>query len=76
MNELVKYQFVELFNLFVLSGWVAVTGEEKVQYDLKVYTPECRGIHIRNPPLLPFAVNLKGRRSQGSLAHSYRRLFI
>lgn len=58
------------------AGWVAVTGEEKMQYDLRVYTPECRGIHVRNPPLLPCAVNLKGRRSQGSLAHSHRRLFV
>ena len=59
-----------------LLGWVAVTGEEGLEYNLKVYTPEGRGIYVRDPPLLPHAVLLRGRRLERSQAFCNNRLFV
>ncbi len=57
-------------------GWVAVTGEEGREYELKVYTPEMKGIHVRSPPLLPHSVMLRGNRLERSPAFSNNRLCI
>lgn len=62
--------------MFSRSGWVAVTGEEGREYDLKVYTPEGRGIYFRDPPLLPKAVMLRGRRKDSSQAFGDNRIFV
>ncbi|XP_057375659.1 nitric oxide-associated protein 1-like [Daphnia carinata] len=58
------------------AGYVAVTGEEDTDYNLKVYTPYARGIHIRSPPLLRHAVRLRGNRLSSSQAFCNNRLIL
>lgn len=57
-------------------GWVSLTGEEGREYELKVYTPEMKGIYVRSPPLLPHSVMLRGNRLERSPAFSNNRLCI
>lgn len=47
-------------------GWVAVTASTNILADFRVWTPGRRGIHVRQPALLPFAVQRKGRRIEGT----------
>ncbi|KAF4518498.1 hypothetical protein B566_EDAN009698 [Ephemera danica] len=42
------------------SGWVAVTSAKDEVCNLQAHTPEARGIYVRRPALLPFAVNRRG----------------
>ncbi|KAI9554132.1 hypothetical protein GHT06_019404 [Daphnia sinensis] len=58
------------------AGYVAVTGEEDTEYNLKVYTPYARGIHIRSPPLLRHVVMLRGNRLSSSQAFRNNRLVL
>lgn len=58
------------------TGYVAVTGEEDTEYNLKVYTPYARGIYIRSPPLLRHAVMLRGNRLSSSQAFCNNRLIL
>ena len=46
------------------AGWVAVTIGQESEARLKAYTPRGKGIFVREPPLFPLAVNLRGKRSQ------------
>ena len=52
----------------VLSSicWVALTGHLHSEYILDAYTPNALGITVRRPAMLPYAVNLKGRRIKGT----------
>ncbi|KAG0715591.1 Nitric oxide-associated protein 1 [Chionoecetes opilio] len=60
-----------------LFGWVSLTGtKEKQVMELRAWCPGGRGIHLRNPPLLPRAVNLRGRRIGKSLAHRSHKIFV
>lgn len=43
-------------------GWVAVTPFENDVCDLQAWTPEGRGIYVRTPPVLKYAVNRRGPR--------------
>lgn len=59
------------------AGWVSLTGlAEQQLIDLRAWTPGGRGIHLRDPPLLPLAVNLRGRRIEKSLVHRPHRIFV
>ncbi len=53
-----------------------MTGEKDTEYHLNVYTPFARGIHIRQPPLLPRAVMLRGSRLERSPAFRNNGLFL
>lgn len=44
------------------AAWAAVTGGADTRCVLRAFTPEGRGIYVRNPPMLPFAVRLRGKR--------------
>lgn len=58
------------------AGWVSLTGfTEQQVIELRAWTPGGRGIHLRDPPLLPLAVNLRGRRIGKSLAHRPHKIF-
>ncbi|XP_072251205.1 nitric oxide-associated protein 1 isoform X2 [Leuresthes tenuis] len=51
------------------AGWVAVTGKEGEQLQLKVHGPPAAGFGLRMPPLLPHIVSLKGERVRKSAAY-------
>lgn len=44
------------------AGWVAITLRPGETATFKPYTPEARGCFVRNPPILPYAVGLRGKR--------------
>lgn len=44
------------------AGWVSITSGEDTKCQLRAFTPECRGVHVRDPPLLPYAARLRGKR--------------
>lgn len=44
------------------AAWASVTGGADTRCVLRAFTPEGRGIYVRNPPMLPFAVRLRGKR--------------
>lgn len=52
------------------SGWIAVTFGEGNTCKFKAWTPGGRGVYLRCPALLPFAVTLCGPKIRRSLAHS------
>nr|XP_020444983.1 nitric oxide-associated protein 1-like [Monopterus albus] len=51
------------------AGWVAVTAVEGDQVLLRVHGPEAAGFTLREPPLLPHIVSLKGERIRKSPAY-------
>ncbi|XP_017561759.2 nitric oxide-associated protein 1 [Pygocentrus nattereri] len=44
------------------AGWVAVTASQGERLLLRTHAPEAAGLCLRNPPLLPHIVNVKGDR--------------
>ncbi|XP_002731875.2 nitric oxide-associated protein 1-like [Saccoglossus kowalevskii] len=50
--------------LFSSAGWAAVTIANDVRVKLKVYTPNGWGCILREPALLPFAVNMRGKKQR------------
>lgn len=56
-------------------GWVSVTAKKGSRCQVSAWSPEGRGVHARRPPLLPFAVNLKGKRLRDSPAYRVGPLF-
>ncbi|KAI5637365.1 50S ribosome-binding GTPase domain-containing protein [Phthorimaea operculella] len=55
----------------VLSSvaWVGVTAKAGVVCKVAAWTPEGRGIHQRYPSVLPYSVNLKGKRVRDTPAY-------
>ncbi|KAJ2946777.1 hypothetical protein O0L34_g12841 [Tuta absoluta] len=55
----------------VLSSvaWVGVTAKTGVVCKVAAWTPEARGIHQRYPSVLPYSVNLKGKRVRDTPAY-------
>lgn len=53
-------------------GWVCVTSRRgKVR--LQAYTPEGRGLFLRQPALLPYCAQLRGSRIGGTAAYKVKR---
>ncbi|XP_071792642.1 nitric oxide-associated protein 1-like [Asterias amurensis] len=48
--------------LFSSVGWAAVTAADGMEVKLRVYTPGGLGCILRRPALLPYVVNLRGKR--------------
>lgn len=48
------------------AGWISITGNADSKCILKTFTPEGRGIYTRQPPILPYAIRLRGRRIPGT----------
>ncbi|KAI1888325.1 hypothetical protein AGOR_G00183850 [Albula goreensis] len=55
------------------AGWVAVTGHHDNRLLLKVHAPEGVGIHLRDPPLLPYIASLKGERVKKTPAYKTKK---
>ncbi|XP_041974710.1 nitric oxide-associated protein 1 [Aricia agestis] len=62
----------------VLSSiaWVSVTAKTKDTCKLAAWTPEGRGIHKRYPSLLPYSVNLKGKRVHDTPAYMLGKFYV
>lgn len=56
----------------IAVGWVSVTIGQGRSVTLKAFTPDGRGCSLRMPPLLQYAVNLRGKRIQGTAAYRTR----
>ncbi|KAJ8920237.1 hypothetical protein NQ315_011898 [Exocentrus adspersus] len=54
------------------AGWVAITPLKVGDFEFQAWTPEKRGIYIRDS-LLPEAVTLKGPRISRSVAYKYNK---
>ncbi|XP_050357336.1 nitric oxide-associated protein 1 [Nymphalis io] len=61
----------------VLSSvsWVSVTAKLDTPCVVTAWTPEGRGIHKRYPSLLPYAINLKGKRVRDTPAYMLGNIF-
>ncbi|KAG6462762.1 hypothetical protein O3G_MSEX013449 [Manduca sexta] len=61
----------------VLSSisWVSVTAKMRSACKIRAWTPEGRGIYRRYPSLLPYSVNLKGKRLRDTPAYMVGRVF-
>lgn len=52
-------------------GWVCITAQ-RGEVRLRAYTPEGRGLFLRQPPILPFCAQLRGSRIGGTPAYKVR----
>ncbi|XP_060092918.1 nitric oxide-associated protein 1 [Heteronotia binoei] len=51
------------------AGWVAVTAHSNTKLHLRCYTLEGTALTIRKPPLLPYIVQIKGKRVRKSAVY-------
>ncbi|XP_066497845.1 nitric oxide-associated protein 1 [Hoplias malabaricus] len=51
------------------AGWVAITAAEGQRLLVRTHAPKAAGVSLRNPPLLPHIVNVKGERIRKSPAY-------
>lgn len=58
------------------AGWILVTTGPDQDCVIKAFTPEARGIYRRDPPILPEACHLKGRRMRNTPCYSYSRYSV
>ncbi|CAH0699413.1 unnamed protein product [Spodoptera exigua] len=61
----------------VLSSvaWVGVTAKKGTSCKVRAWTPEGRGIYRRQPSVLPYSVNLKGKRLRDTPAYLVGKVF-
>ncbi|XP_049742172.1 nitric oxide-associated protein 1 [Elephas maximus indicus] len=57
---------------FSSAGWVTVTPQFKDRLHLRGYTPQGTVLTVR-PPLLPYIVNIKGKRIKKSVAYKTKK---
>ncbi|XP_018109432.1 nitric oxide-associated protein 1 isoform X2 [Xenopus laevis] len=55
------------------AGWIAVTAHSGEQLYLRCYTPKGATLTIRQPPLLPLIVNIKGERLRKGPAYTTKK---
>lgn len=55
------------------AGWIAVTPPKNHVCTLQAWTPDARGIYVREPALLRYSINLRGPRIRGTPAYSMGR---
>ncbi|XP_047526121.1 nitric oxide-associated protein 1 [Pieris napi] len=62
----------------VLSSiaWVSVTAKPNTFCEVSAWTPEGKGIHKRYPSLLPFGIQLRGKRIQDTPAYKVGNVFV
>ncbi|XP_062538542.1 nitric oxide-associated protein 1 [Armigeres subalbatus] len=51
------------------AGWISINLSADSEAVFRAWTPERRGIFVRQPALLPFGMRLRGKRIRGSLAY-------
>lgn len=56
-------------------GWVSVTAKKDTCCTVAAWTPAARGVHRRYPSLLPFSVNMKGKRIRDTPAYMTGKVF-
>lgn len=57
------------------SGWVGVNLPKHSEAIFRAWTPDKRGIYVRQPALLPNGLALRGKRIRGSLAYRLGQTF-
>ncbi|XP_072476957.1 nitric oxide-associated protein 1 [Notamacropus eugenii] len=57
------------------AGWVAITTPSEDTVHLRGYTPQGTALTIRQPPLLPHIVGVKGERVKNSVAYKTKKPF-
>lgn len=57
------------------AGWIGINLPKGFVGKFKAWTPEKRGIHVRNPSLLPHGMNLRGKRVRRSVAYRLGKAF-
>lgn len=69
-----KFTVVLSAMTFVIEclGWVSVTAGNGRSVSVTAYTPGGKGCLLRNPSLLKYAVNLRGKRIRGTAAYRTR----
>eukprot|EP00079_Xenopus_tropicalis_P038204 XP_017951975.1 PREDICTED: nitric oxide-associated protein 1 isoform X4 [Xenopus tropicalis] len=55
------------------AGWIAVTAHSGEQLHLRCFTPKGTSLTIRQPPLLPLVVNIKGERLRKGPAYATKK---
>ncbi|XP_021188141.3 nitric oxide-associated protein 1 isoform X1 [Helicoverpa armigera] len=62
----------------VLSSvaWVGVTAKTETTCKIRAWTPGARGIYRRQPSILPFSINLKGKRLRDTPAYTIGKVFF
>jgi ribosome biogenesis GTPase A len=66
--------FINLLQ-YLIEGWIAVAGRKGLQYKFAAWTPEKRGVYIREC-LLPHAVSLMGKRIKRSVAYNKFKFYL
>ncbi|XP_023942736.2 nitric oxide-associated protein 1 [Bicyclus anynana] len=56
-------------------GWVSITAKKDSICTIEAWTPQGRGIHKRQPSVLPYSINLKGKRIQGTPAYMVGKVY-
>lgn len=51
------------------AGWIGINLPKDAKGTFRAWTPEKRGIHVRNPSILPYGMTLRGKRVKNSLAY-------
>ncbi|XP_053678609.1 nitric oxide-associated protein 1 [Anopheles nili] len=51
------------------AGWFGINLPKHSEAVFRAWTPNKRGLHVRQPPLLPNGMALRGKRIRGSLAY-------
>lgn len=82
-NEILKEEFVGKGNSLLITdillssaGWVGLNIPVNQEVDCKIWTPETKGIFIRQPSLIPYGGNLHGGRIGGTLAYRTKLPFV
>ncbi|KAF5303845.1 hypothetical protein FQR65_LT08102 [Abscondita terminalis] len=55
------------------AGWISISSKNDVSF--KAWTPEAKGVYVRKP-ILPFAVELRGKKIRRTPAYISNKLFI
>jgi len=58
------------------TGWVAITAGQGAFCNLVVHSPGGKGMYLRQPALLPYAINTKGKRIRDTSAYLPHHLYI
>ncbi|CAL4170384.1 unnamed protein product, partial [Meganyctiphanes norvegica] len=58
------------------AGFIAVQGELDAPIDVRGWTPGSRGLYLRDPPMLPQAVTMRGKLKRGSVAYAQHKMRV
>lgn len=62
--------------VFSSVGWISMATRVTLTYEVKAWTPGGKGVFLRDPPFLPFALNLRGNKIKGTPAFGKSKLYI